>query len=456
MARRNTGRRQEEEEREEQNVNPDQNPPEGGEEEQSGEEKEEKDDEQEPHERNDNLVFRLTPYGMTLNLGEEKDMKLFKSASSPFEHTFDGEARNASAFIDKLRARANHIQCLNIFTVEGERGNRMSIFDKWQSIEPRKIRREATYRWNINDWNKQAAYITGKVIMESLSEDFRARVIQHKQEYEIEVDNVAQIDGPMLCKTVLDMVFIQTDMEGFTIRETLSKITLKDYKYNLIEVHKRVLDLVAQLRSTPDEISDNATKLHLINIYKTAKSDKFCDFIEQLQNMGRLPAANELIKLAEKKYQQLMDSGLWMAPSKHEQLMAFKIEVAKLKKENKSLKKQGKRKSSSKNSPSKKRKVDEDWITKPPKKGEHTTKKKDGKTWNWCKFHNKWVVARSQKFGEHTSETCLLNPKNKEVNKEKKLKVTANLAEEHEPVQTDSDSERSAPTESSEDTSSDE
>jgi len=295
--------------------------------------------------------------------------------------------------------------------------------------------------------------------MESLTEDFRARVIQHKEKYELQInDSSVQTDGPSLMKTILDLVFIQTDMEGFTIHETLSKINLKDYKYDLIVVHKRVRDLVAQLRSTPDEISDTATKLHLINIYKTAKSDKFCDFIEQLQNLGRLPTTNELIKLAEKKYQQLLDSGLWLAPSKHEQLMAFKVEMAKLKKENKSLKKGMKRKSSqrgktSKASPAKKpkKKEPEDWKLIPPKKGGPTSMTKDGKTWNYCKYHEKWVLAKSAKFGEHSSDTCFLNPKNKgkKVENEGKLKVMANYSENQELVNTDTESEG---TESSDET----
>ena len=166
---------------------------------------------------------------------------------------------------------------------------------------------------------------------------------------------------------------------------------MKDYKYNLLAVHKQVRDLTAQLCSTPDEISDNATKLYLVNIYQTTKSDKFCDFIEQMQNFGKLLTSNELIKLADKKYQQLLDSGLWMAPSKQEQLLAFKVEVEKLKKENKSLKKGKMRKgvSDSGTSKRKKKSSNQGWKEVAPKKGEPTSMKKDGKMWNWCKFHQK-------------------------------------------------------------------
>jgi len=390
-------------------------------------------------------VFQLTPYGRTLNLNDEKDTKLFKSASDAFETTFGGEAKHATSFIDKIRNRSNHIQCTDIFTVTNENGERISLFDKWQSIELSKVRDESMQRWRVNNWKKQASYITGKVIMESLGEEFCSRVIQHHHDYQIEAHGTKQNDGPLLLKVILDLVYIQTDMEGFTIRETLSKMNLKDYKYDLIEVHQKVMDLIAQLRSTPDEIRDNATKLHLVNIYKTAKSDKFCDFIEQLQNFGKLPRPNELIKLAEKKYQQLVDDGLWLAPSKQEQLLAFKVENDKLKKENKSLKKSKKRKSREQPTRSSKKPRrgtrNDDWMTIAPKKHEKTTMERDGKVWNWCKFHEKWVIAKSAKFGEHSSDTCLLNPKNQSKQKEKKLKVVANLAQEDNVTTSGSESE---------------
>jgi len=83
----------------------------------------------------------------------------------------------------------------------------------------------------------------------------------------------------------------------------------------------------------------------------------------------------------------------------------------------------------------------DDWITIAPKKHEKTTIERDGKTWNWCKFHNKWVIAKSAKFGEHNSDTCLLNPKNQ--TKEKKLKVVANFAGEEKTDQSESESDSS-------------
>ena len=80
---------------------------------------------------------------------------------------------------------------------------------------------------------------------------------------------------------------------------------------------------------------------------------------------------------------------------------------------------------------------DESWILEKPKDSD--LKKvivRDGKKWNWCGFHKKWVLLHGH-FGKHASETCSLNPKN-EIKKERKrkaekgkdMKIDVNLAED--------------------------
>ena len=58
---------------------------------------------------------------------------------------------------------------------------------------------------------------------------------------------------------------------------------------------------------------------------------------------------------------------------------------------------------------------------------------KDGKKWNWCPHHKKFVLLHGR-FGKHTPDTCSLNPKNKKSKvkeeKRKDLRIDVNLAEE--------------------------
>ena len=83
-------------------------------------------------------------------------------------------------------------------------------------------------------------------------------------------------------------------------------------------------------------------------------------------------------------------------------------------------------------SPKKKSGANDSWMKKKPKAGkEDVVMEVDGRNWNWCKYHKKCVLTNSCKFGEHSSKTCKLNPKN-EKNKKKKsspeVRLDANAA----------------------------
>ena len=393
------------------------------------------------------MAFKLTPYGEVLDLSNDKDTKLFKSACDAFETTFDGELKNVTSFIDKVKNRAKHIQCYGIFNVTTPLGGTLSLFDKWSTISKGEVRAAAATRWGTDNWEKQASYIMGKAILDSLSEDFRARVIQFQQEYEIAQGGSTYNDGPCVLKRIIDLVFIQMDDEGFTIRDEIINMKLSDHGDNVIEYNSTIKDLVRHLESTPEGMSEQAIKHNLIMAYKEARNDEFTRFVEQIMNSGALPPIVELMSRAEKKYKQLVNSGTWNAISKDEQILALKIETKKLRKElKKKPKKQSKKLPARKEKHSKHGRKDDDrfsWMYKEPQKGEKKVTKRNGKEWAWCKYHKKWVVKHTDKFGEHTSETCLLNPKNKNKKGREKLavEIAANVAEQadSEGVPTDSD-----------------
>ena len=151
----------------------------------------------------------------------------------------------------------------------------------------------------------------GKAILESLSEDFRARVIQGAKDYEMIEGGAKYNDGPCILKRIFDLVFIQTDDEGFTIRDQILKMKLVDYDYNVVDYNSAMKDLMAHLNSTQDEMSGRAVKHSLIEAYSEAKNDAFTRFIEQMVNFGSIPDAQELMTKAERKYKQLINKGTW-------------------------------------------------------------------------------------------------------------------------------------------------
>ena len=184
----------------------------------------------------------------------------------------------------------------------------------------------------------------GKAILESLNEEFRARVIQGSLDYEMVEGGTKYNDGPCILKRIFDLVFIQTDDEGFTIRDQILGMTLADYDYNVVEFNAAIKDLLLHLNSTQDEMGDRAVKHSLIKAYENAKNDAFKCFIEQMVNFGSLPDIQGIMAKAERKYKQLLNEGKWDEISKEEQILALKVENSKLKREKKTKKRAKKEK----------------------------------------------------------------------------------------------------------------
>ena len=111
----------------------------------------------------------------------------------------------------------------------------------------------------------------GKAILESLNKEFRAHVIQGFVDYEMIEGGTKYNDGPCILKRIFDPVFIQTNDEGFTIRDQILSMTLADHDYNVIEYNTAMKDLIAHLNFTQDEMSDRVTKHSLIKAYSDAK-----------------------------------------------------------------------------------------------------------------------------------------------------------------------------------------
>ena len=160
-----------------------------------------------------------------------------------------------------------------------------------------------------------------------------------------------------------------------------------------------------------------------------------------MKNNG-IPSLEILITRTESKYIDLLKSGRWNATPKDEIILALRAKTEELEKRNKKRKKEKKKSKKSKRKTNKKRKSsnyeekDETWMFEKPKSGSDLSKVviRDGKKWNWCTFHKKWVLLHGR-FGKHTSDTCSKNPKNQvkkegESKKKKEVKIDVNLAED--------------------------
>ena len=152
------------------------------------------------------LGHLLTPYGRVLELQTPGDAKLYTLACQPFTPLFDGTPESLISFADQVLNRAIELQCRDIFHVTAGTDQFgapivLDILTKWSSIDLSVAQTAAYLRWSTPTWHQQASYIMGKVILDSLSPSFRARLTQYTTAYLIQ----SYPDGPLLMKTIFGL-----------------------------------------------------------------------------------------------------------------------------------------------------------------------------------------------------------------------------------------------------------
>ena len=426
----------------------------------------------EPEGRNrEGNQFNLKPFGEILDTSTKRGSELYGQATKKMEPIFDGTQENLHTFIDKVRQRAGHLNCIRIFEVPivgvlGERIATYNLFEDYTNLSLEQVKRTALDRWHENNWLKQASYIMGIAILDSLGDSFRSRIADHNEKYMILENNQNCVDGPCLLKTIYMLVQPETGYSAFTLIQDLNTVSLENHNNNVLELNKEVRALTRRIRATRDgrnSLPDQTIVYYLIQAYEKARCDDFKLFIDQMKNSG-IPNLDILITRAEAKYIDLTKSGKWDATPKDEIILALRAKTEALEKKNR------KRKSRDSSENKKKRRKggkqgrrdkpqyenkDEAWMRKEPSKSKLTKViTRDGKQWNWCIHHKKYVLLNGR-FGKHTSETCSLNPKKKakkSVKSEDKreTKIDVNLAEDSDTDENSNDN-KSSTTESDND-----
>ena len=69
-------------------------------------------------EEEDNAPFTLKPYGEVLNTTNKRDAELYNQAIKPFEMKYNGGEATFYNFLNKVKQRAGHLMCNEIYDVE--------------------------------------------------------------------------------------------------------------------------------------------------------------------------------------------------------------------------------------------------------------------------------------------------------------------------------------------------
>ena len=285
----------------------------------------------------------------------------------------------------------------------------------------------------------QNSNMLARHIMNSLSPEFKAKVVLYATEYKIN----GKPDGLCLLKQVYKLTFVDTKGTVSSIRSQLVHISTKlvELNYDIQAFNDWVRSQVDKLTARGAESSDLLN--YLWEAYRSVPDKNFASYMIRHQDLHDDDTANytarEVMAMAENKYRmQKLGSG-WCKQGNDPEIIAMTTQIKELTKKlegatqkqkksgNKSAQKSSKAEKQKKKSGGKK-----DWkVTSPTGKEKKVdgfaTKESNNKTYFWCPNH-----AENGMWVRHHPETCKLAGGNKSGNNEAKKvswkDVNANLA----------------------------
>ena len=241
------------------------------------------------------------------------------------------------------------------------------------AAEIRKLKNSAMYTWLLN----------------SMDKDFKKYLTQNAGKHERQ--------GPLAWKMITEHS-VKSDKQA--IRRAMCKmhtLSLDQFDYDINKFIDTVVDNKAILESCGE--TDNSIASNLFRILGAAPCEELKTWMLGHQNTyddgGEFDLDNFMTS-CKNKYSNYMADGLWKSTrktkkdlEKDSEIVALTSKIDRL--EQLLFAKKNDYPSGQDSQPS--------WKTVAPKSGESWPKEKNGKTWNWCKYHKYWTTG-------HKTDNC--------------------------------------------------
>ena len=370
------------------------------------------------------VVFALMPAQLNNNIldyATDHDAKIYKNATDKIEVEFNGQGPNIKSFLTRLQNRALNSNWTDICTIADDNGIDRNLFTEHGRITLANIRISAAVYMGQPARDAQNSCQMYNCIINSLSEEALRKVYNESPDYTFnEVP-----DGPCFLKVLLRTSMVDNQSTDSYLRSCLSSLDkyMTKCDSNIRLFNQYVKDQRSSLMARGGQSEDL-----LINIFKgylTCKDASFVEYITKKQDdydEGVAMTPDDIMQLADNKYQAMILRGTWAAPSKEEmQIVALASEIEEMKKDKEMYKANFTNKIKELNNKYKtgrsKKQNNNDkfaWKKTPPSNNQ-STKTHDGKSYHWCVNHLAWTL--------HSPDECRLE------NKSNATKVEANCAE---------------------------
>ena len=333
-----------------------------------------------------------------IDMGSSEGRKMYKDGTASIsDPLFNLLSTGLKLFLSGLRRRARLYgwpATNGILQIPEDSNNQASpthnLITEYGEVTGEMIRRhDATYMGR-NDRRYQDNCILFECLMNSIDETAKKRIALKEHEYIVGDET----SGSLLLKTIIKASRLDTTASENMIRERLSNLG----EYMKTVEHNNISAFNDYVRGQVDALAARgavSTDL-LVNLFKgylTASNHRFTKYIEDKQSTfedGRHYTEDELMDLAETRYELLKDKVLWNKPSEDQkQLLLMQAQLENLKQSNPRT---GKRKRGNNNDgpPRDNNRQDNDrgrykgrkWIA-PPEWKENNTRPTDINTRNW-------------------------------------------------------------------------
>ena len=182
-------------------------------------------------------------------------LKLYLNGTKPLEVKFNGKQENLQHFIDAIADRAESFDWLQILKISDKAAppTDLSLILQYGSLTLENVTAACNTYMGIDGRDRQRSACLRRLILSSCTPEFRAEIIQLRENYTVQVKNVAggRESGALLLFILINHVSVETRTTVANIIRELNNMEalMVECKNDIQEYNKRVNTLTAALRA---------------------------------------------------------------------------------------------------------------------------------------------------------------------------------------------------------------
>lgn len=282
--------------------------------------------------------YQKEPYhgGRILDFTDRNDMKVYEEGCKSFYTDYDLDALNLNGFLVKIEHKIFKMGWDTLMDIPRGRGeSTLHLAYSYGAISIDDVRKKAQAIALTETRMNQDDNMMYQSIVNSLSLEGQAKFYLRKDDVIVNSNGGTQYSGILALKAITEEAGLKSQAKVVHLKTRLTMLTtlIATHTYNVRRFNEEVNDIMLDLARMNTRAHDLV--LQLFPAYLTVPDNEFRYYIQNLKDRyteENYPISpKELMEKAGHKYQNLIDSGIWQAPSDSEKkLLALASEIKNL------------------------------------------------------------------------------------------------------------------------------